>query len=381
MKTKLYTIFILSIVTFLFSCKSATKLYSKGNYDEAVEVAVKKLQKDPNDKQLRDVIQSSYRYAVQDHENKIASYSNSTNDLKWEWIYNEYSSLQNLYDAIHRSPQIYELVNPADYSSYLITYAEKAGDARFERGMNWMDKNDKQSYKNAYHEFQIALRFKPGDIQIQDRMNEAYGNAVTNVIILPMDQNIYHFSSYNHTNNNIDDQLLHNLKYNSGNEFVKYYSPGEARSLNIRIDQTVDLRFSDINMGRFHDEIKTTEASKQVVVREIVYKPDSVVKVYGTVKAKVTLTMRSQHSEGFLQMNIRGENGHLVWTDSFRGDHDWYTEIATYTGDERALSDADKKLIDRKQELPPSEGEIIQCITQEINNNLWSKIRDYYNRF
>src|SRR5215813_1881738 len=103
MKTKLYTIFILSVVTFLVSCKSATKLYSKGNYDEAVEVAAKKLQKDPNDKQLRDVIQSSYRYAVQDHESKISNYSSSNNDLKWEWIYNEYSSLQNLYDAIHRS--------------------------------------------------------------------------------------------------------------------------------------------------------------------------------------------------------------------------------------------------------------------------------------
>jgi hypothetical protein len=285
-----------------------------------------------------------------------------------------------MYDAIHRSPKVYELVNPTDYSSYLITYAEKAGDARYERGMAWMEKNDKQSYKNAYHEFQAALRFKPGDIQIQDRINEAYDNAVTNVIVLPMDQNIYHFSSYNYTNN-IDDQLLHNLKYNSGNEFVKYYSPGEARSLNTRIDQVVDLRFSDINMGRFHDEIKTTEVSKQVVVREIVYKPDSVVKVYGTVKAKVTLTRRSLHSEGFLQMNIRGENGHMIWTDNLRGDHDWYTEFATYTGDERALSDADKQLVNRRQELPPSEGEIIQCITQEINSNLWSRIRDYYNRF
>lgn len=380
MKTKLYTILVLLVVTSLLSCKSASKLYQKGNYDEAVEVAAKKLQKDPNDKKLQDIILSSYRYAVQDHESKISNYSISNNDLKWEWMYNEYSSLQNLYNAVHRSPQVNELVRPTDYSSYLVSFAEKAGDARYERGMSWMDKNDKQSYKNAYHEFQAALRFKPGDVRVQDRMNEAYDYAVTNVIVMPMDQNIYRFSSYNYTNN-LDDQLLRNLKNNSNNEFVRYYSTGEARSLNTRVDQVVDLHFADINMGRFHDEIKTTEVSKQVVIREIVYKPDSVVKVYGTVKAKITLTRRSLHSEGFLQMNIRGENGHLVWTDNLQGNHDWYIEFATYTGDERALSDADKQLVNRKQELPPSEGEIIQCITQEINNNLWCRIRDYYNRF
>ena len=285
-----------------------------------------------------------------------------------------------MYEAIHRSPQVYELVNPTDYSSYLISYAEKAGDARYERGLDWMEKNDKQSYKNAYQEFQVAIRFKPGNIQIQNKMNEAYDNAVTNVIILPMDQSGYQFSSYNYTSN-MDDQLLRNLKYNSGNEFVKYYSAGEARSLNTRIDQVVDMRFADINMGRFHDERKTTEVSKQVVVREIVYKSDSVVKVYGTVKAKITLTRRTLHSEGFLQMNIRDETGHLIWTDNLNANHDWYTEFATYTGDERALSDADKQLVNRRQELPPSDGEVIQCITQENNNNLWSRIRDYYNRF
>ena len=44
-----------------------------------------------------------------------------------------------MYDAIYKVPSIFELVDPVDHSGALITYAEKAGDVRFDRGMYFMD--------------------------------------------------------------------------------------------------------------------------------------------------------------------------------------------------------------------------------------------------
>ena len=73
----------------MFSCKSAEKLYNQGNYDEAVELAAKKLQKKPGNAELIEVLQNAYRYAVADHESRIRNYSNSYSDLKWENIYGE----------------------------------------------------------------------------------------------------------------------------------------------------------------------------------------------------------------------------------------------------------------------------------------------------
>lgn len=379
MKPNFYTIFIVSAVTLLASCKSASKLYQKGNYDEAVTVAAKKLQKDPNDKKLQSTIMDAYRFAVDDHEKNIANYSSSNNDLKWEWIYNEYSALQNMYEAIHKSPQVYELVNPTDYSSHLITYAEKAGDNRYDRGLAWMEKGDKQSYKTAYSEFQVALRFKPGNIDIQDKMNEAYNDAVTNVVILPMTHYDFRFSSYNYDYNNVDGQVLHSLKYSSGNQFVKYYSPAEARSLNVRVDNIVELRFVNMNIGNIYDNKKTREVSKKVVTKEVVYKPDSTVKIYSTVKAKITATQRTMHAEGAVQITVRDYQGRQLWSDVLKSNDDWNTEFYTYTGDERALSDTDKQFVDQKQQRPPSEEEIMSCINEEINSNLPYKIRDYFN--
>ena len=67
MKLKLYTYFLLMAVIIFAGCKSASKLYEKGNYDEAVTVAAKKLQKDPDDAKLQAVIKDAYQFAVNDH--------------------------------------------------------------------------------------------------------------------------------------------------------------------------------------------------------------------------------------------------------------------------------------------------------------------------
>jgi len=194
MKSKLYLFIVAGISFFTLSCKTASKLYDKGNYDEAVELAAKKLQKEPGDPKLLDILRNAYRYAVNDHESRIRNHTESTNELKWEWMYQEYASLQKMHDAIYRVPAVYSIVNPQDYASYLVTYGEKAGDTRYERGIALMQHDDtrypadKKNYQAAYREFQAALRFKPGNLDARDQMNDAYAYAVTNVVVLPMQQ-------------------------------------------------------------------------------------------------------------------------------------------------------------------------------------------------
>lgn len=382
MKLKLYTILFSGISLTFFSCKTASKLYEKGNYDEAVELAAKKLQKDPDDPKLLNILQNAYRYALNDHENRIHSYSESNNELKWEWIYGEYASMQKLYEAIFRSPEVFRIVNPSDYSSYLVTYREKAGDVRYERGIAFMQQDDKQSYRNAYREFQAALRFEPGNRDAILRMNEAFDYAVTNVVVLPVQQQGgYVYSSYNVGGNNFDDQLIRNLQYNGGSGFVKFYSAWDARSRQFRVDQELSMQFASIDIGRYHDDRSTRKVSKEVVVKETVYKPDSIVKEYTKVFASITTTSRIMRSEAVLQVTVRNENGHRVWSDSYGAAHNWSTRFATFTGDERALSDSDKQLINRRREFAPSENEIMKCMLDEISNNALYSIKNYFNRY
>lgn len=375
---KIYTLFILIAIVLITGCKTAAKLYDKGNYDEAVQLAVKKLQKKPDD-EMRSLLQSAYQYAVNDHETRIHQLGDNTNELKWEWIYNEYASLQRLYEAIHRSPEAMSIVNATDYSSYLNTYADKAATTRFDRGMQWMDKNDKISFRNAFTEFEMALQYRPGDLTIIDRKDEAFALAVIIVVVMPIESNRYRFSSYNDNEiRNFENDLLRQLQFNSSNRFVKFYSAWDANSSNIQPDQFIDFRLSTMDIGRTRDDNSTREVSKEIVVKEIVYRPDSIVKEYKKVYAKIRTTRRTMLSEGNLQVNVRDASGRWLWGDNVQGNHNWCTEFSTYTGDERALSESDKQLVNRRQDYRPHDDEIIRCIVNEINSQMLGRVRNYF---
>ncbi|MEO5947822.1 MAG: hypothetical protein ABIP79_13470 [Chitinophagaceae bacterium] len=379
---KLYITFFTALSLFAFSCKTASKLYEKGNYDEAVELATKKLQKNPDDPKLLDIISNAYSFAVNDHESRIHSLSLSNNELKYESMYNQYLSLQRMYDAIYKVPSLLEIVKPVNYSDYLVTYSQKASDIRYDRGIAFMQRYTKQSYQDAYREFQIALRFDPGNLDATIKLNEAYEYAVTNVVILPMQQQGgFVYSSYNVGSNNFDDQLVRTLQYNSGNQFVKFYSAWDARSQHVRVDQEIDLQISTMDIGRQYDNRTTRKVSKDIVVKETVYKPDSIVKEYARVNANIITTKRTMNSSIQLLVNVRNSDGRWVWNDNVSTVHHWSTEFATFTGDERALSDADKQIINRRHEFAPTETEIMRVMLENINNDALYKIRNYFNRY
>jgi hypothetical protein len=382
MKSKFYILFLGLISLVSFSCKTASKLYEKGNYTEAVELAAKKLQKDPGDPQLLDIIRNSYRYAVNDHESRIRDHAESNNELKWEWMYQEYASLQKMYDAIYRVPSVFALVQPLSYSSYLVTYAEKAGNTRLERGISFMQHYDKKSYQQAYREFQAALRFKPGNREAMEKMEEAYAYAVTNVVILPMQQyGGFVYSSYTVGGNNFDDQLIRNLQFSSGNEFVKFYSAWEARSRQLRTDLLVDMHLSTFNMGRQQEYRTTRKVSKEVLIKETVIRPDSVVREMGWVHANIISTRRTMVSDALLRVSVKDNDGLWIWSDDFNAGHNWSTEFATYNGDSRALSASDKQLVERRPAFPPAENEIMQYLFDQLNSDALYRIKKYFNRY
>jgi hypothetical protein len=382
MKSKLYTLIISGFSILFFSCKSASKLYEKGNYDEAVEIAAKKLQKKPDDQKLIDILQSAYRFAVNDHESRVRNISISNDELKWENMYNEYNSLQRLYNAIYNAPSVFSIVKPADYSSYIGTYAEKAGDVRFNRGLSFMQGGSKLSYRNAYREFQASLRLQPGRIEAIQKRDEAYNYAVTNIIVLPMQQyGGYVYSNYTIGGNNFDDNLIRNLQYSSSNEFVKFYSAWEARSQNVRVDQEMEMRLATVDIGRYHDDRSNRRVSKDIAVKETVYRPDSVVREYAKVYANITTTRRSQNSFATLQVNVRDENGGWLWSDNFNSDYNWCTEFTSFTGDARALSETDKQLIERRKDFAPTENEIMRNLLDKLNSDAQYRIKNYTMRF
>ncbi len=145
------------------------------------------------------------------------------------------------------------------------------------------------------------------------------------------------------------------------------------------MDNVIDMRFSDVNIGRYHDQRDTREVSKQVVGKEIVLGKDSVKKEYITVKAKITVTTRVIQANALLQATLRDFDNRRIWSDTYRGDYNWTYSFATYTGDERALSEEDKLIINQREAWPPSNDEIIRIIIEEIQRKTECGISEYFN--
>ena len=245
-----------------------------------------------------------------------------------------------------------------------------------------MAEGTKISYREGYKEFNKALQFKPYDDELRRQRDTAYDLAITKVIISPI-QSFGGGYSYSSSRQMQDFQrdIIRTLSNNMNNSFVKFYNEFDARNENIEADQVMDLNLSRISVGQPNDNKSSKEVSREVVIREIVYKPDSVVKQYGTVKAKIITTKRNLISQGDLNITLRDTRGRTIWNDHFTGEHKWETEFVSFTGDERALSEEDKKLVNQENITPPTEETITHELFRQIQNDLMQRLRNYYTRY
>jgi hypothetical protein len=379
--TKLYTLLLLSTF-YLVACKSASKSYQKGDYADAIEMGVKQLQRNPNDGETREIVQNAYNFAVKEREAQIRALSNSNDDSRFEKMYQQYYRLQDLYQTIHSYPAAARLIKTTDYSEYVETYRNKVAEVYVARANEWLNEASKNAYRNAYTEIKSALRYQPNNIQLQKKRDSIFEEAVTKVLLLPAQNfNRYSYAS-SYQLQNFQDDILRRLNYEVNNEFVKFYSERQARNSDIEPDEVLELNFNGVTIGRPYDRTSTRNVSKKVVVKETVYKSDSVVKEYATVNAKINTTERTLLSEADLMVIIRDPQGRIIWNDRFTGQHQWRTEFANYTGDERALSDSDKNLLNRNDNRqPPREEDIMQELYRQIQSDLSSRLRNYYSRY
>jgi hypothetical protein len=379
--TKLY-FFAIAASLLIYSCKSASKSYQKGDYTDAIERGVKKLQKDPNDYETKDLVQKSYAYTVNEHEDQIRILSNSKSDNRYDRIYQEYVALQNLYSTVHQYPEAARLIKAKDYSEFVETYRDKAADVHIQKANQWMNEGTREAYREAYREFATASSYRPDDFELRKQRDSAYERAVVKVILNPIqDLGGYRYGS-SYQLQNFQRDIIRTLSYNMNNEFVRFYSEYEARSKDVEPDQIMDLNLSRISIGQPYDTKTNREVSKQVVVKEIVLKEDSVKKEYATVKANIVTTKRTLLSQGDLFITVRDAKGRTIWNDRFTGQHKWETQFVTYTGDERALSETDKNSLNQNNNAnPPTEDQIMENLLRQIQSDLSYRLRNYYTRY
>jgi hypothetical protein len=375
--TKFYFL-LFSAALFLAGCQTASKAYNKGDYADAIELGIKRLQKDPADSETSALVKSAYTYAVNQYESNIRTISNSANDNRYEAMLREYSRLQDLYETIQQSPVAARAINPTNYSDYIQTYRTKAAEVYLTEADRWVSEGTKRAYREAYNAYNKALRYQ-NTADIKRKRDEAFDAALIKIVVVP----IQNYGGYSYHSNfqlqQFQNDVMRTLTFNTNDNFVRYYSEWDLRNKNLQPDQVLEMNLGRVRIGQPFDQRSTRQVSKEVVVKEIVHKPDSVTKQYATVRANITQTRRTLLSEADLYMTIRDLNGRIIWNDRFTGQHQWQTEFATYTGDERALSQNDKEQLNRNPNYNvPSEDEIMRELYRQIQQDLANRLRGYF---
>lgn len=360
----------------LFSCKSGEKLYNQGRYGEAVEAFVKKLQRRPQDATALQLLPKAYESAMDYHESRAKQALASTNDLKWESVRIEYRAMQALYNVIRSSPAANAVVKPKDYSSAISGAQENAAEVRYERGIQLLDERTKQSARQAYDEFNAALRLTPNYKDAQRLRDQAFQMGLVNVVVSEIDVRSPYFQF---SADQFRDALVRNLEQRQINSFVKFYDERFVRgNRDFRPDQYMEMRFYDFIVGQTYIDRSQREVSKRIPVPG--NKKDSI--VYITVKATLFITRKTVASSGMLDYRITDvENSRVLRQNRVPGSFTWQNQFGTFRGDERALSDEDKRLMGGRDIPPPPPQDLFLELTRPIYDRLASELQSFYSQY
>ena len=367
----------------LISCTSSKDLYEQGDYYEAVMRSVEKLRKNPNHKNSREVLAVAYPSAVRYYADKMSSNADAGVDFRFTKEADMYHKLNAMYEHIQKSPAAKQVIDyPIKYYSNLERVRPLAAEEQFQAGQYHLEQGDRENAKMAYRYFSKANDFVPGYKKVDQMMEMAYNRSILHVLakLQPVTSRAYQLSA-----DQFYAQVNNTLKRIEQNEFIRFYTPEEAKRLQmINPDQVLEIRFEDFIVGETHTrEIVETVERDSVKVGEVTLDGGRKRDVIGSVKADLVIREMAVVSKGMVSMSISNDpfgEQELVAQD-FPGEFVWSHQWGKFNGDERALSEEQMEICSRApvSPAPPQQlfVEFTKPIHQQLNYKLLSFYRDY----
>ena len=366
---------VLFTIVVLVSCGAAGGFTASSREDKDLFKAINAIEKS-NHAEARKDLPTLYQQSVQRHEDKIASYKNSTSPDRWQKIVAELEALQKIYSALNAAPSSAKLVPaPAqDYAAAIRDAKEQGATEYYEAGLQYMQSSSRKDARKAYDAFQAVNKLYPNYKNTSSLMREARENSILDVVINPVQTRGYVYGNFGFRSDNFQRELVRDLGGSFGNNFsgARFYTDWEARSRNIEPDWMVDLNWQNVYISPGHNRTYTRNVSKQIEVG----RDTSGRAIYQTVNATLYITQRSVNARADMEYRVTDldENESVEW-NRIPAHLDVNMEEATYRGDSRALSESDWALVNSRQPYRYlDESEIMDVLYSRIYPQLRSRI-------
>ncbi len=380
MKTRYYFIIGFLITTLVFvNCTGKRKL-QKGNYEQALDRSISKLRKSPGNGKAAKTLDQAYNLEVKNRMEDVIRLIPSSDIFKWEKVIVHYNRLNYYYDEINRCPACLKIIpDPNRYTTDLDVAKTNAAAVRYDLGLEQLKLNSISAAQNAYRHFLQAknyvVNFKDVDKQLQIAKDAGTFRVVMEHI--PMHSRTMQLS--NEFFESKIQEFLKNLNY----EFVRFYTPEEAQTYNIKPHQYIQCRFDDFIVGQVYFYEKEQEVHRDSVILKTETLPNKEKKnTYGTVNATLHTFTKTLTSSGLLDLRIvDATSGSINSENKMPGTFIWETRWGWFNGDERALSDDQKNYIKQREAYPPAPQQLFIEFTKPIFNQVTTKISSYYSGY
>lgn len=340
------------VALLLTACSTGKNAFKSGDYYSASIQAINRLRSNPDSKNARMTLQRSYPYALDFYQNKIDAAVLMQDPLKFSKIVDYYTRLNHLADEIDRCPAAKNIVSsPKRYYAQIANAKKQGAEERYQLGNAALKVGTRQAAKKAYFHFVECNKFESGYKDVTNLLFQSKHEATLNVLLeqIPVTGYVNEISSEFFYN-----QIMEHLKKTHTTEFVRFINPQELDTEKAQPDQYLRMKFEEFQMGQVYEKETTTDVTRDsVVVGQVSLEDGTKLDAYNTVKAKLKTNRRELKSHGVLDVILVDTyNNQVIAQRKFPGEYVWFTEWASYTGDERALS-SEQKNITLLKPVPP----------------------------
>ncbi|MEM5566412.1 hypothetical protein WNY78_14925 [Psychroserpens sp. AS72] len=389
MKQLLLTTVLLLVLTSCSGRKQIEKAISHGNYDQAINDALQKLENNKDKKRKQDYIvmlEDAYYKVLEEDLQDVEHLKKDGNSEQYRAIYEIYLDLDARQNAIKRVMPLQ--INGKnlnlkfnDYSSEIVDYRYKTSDYLIDQGITLLDSEDKYNAREAYDIFSYIESINPNFEETRSLMTEAH-NKGTDYVMVTIE---------NQTRQIIPQQLeadLLNFDTYGLNQFWTVYHANPISEVNY--DYAMQLQLKQINISP--EQVNSKQELKQKnIIEGWEYQTDSngnvmVDSLGNKIKIDKIVNVKARYFETnqFKSTQVIAD---VVYTDlrtnqtldAFAIDSEFVFEhfYATVRGDQRALNRQEYELTRNRRLHFPTDAQMVYDTGEDLKLKLKDIISSY----
>jgi hypothetical protein len=337
--------------------------------DRSFYSLLKKVRKDPSDSQKRNSLVVLFDKVKELHEQAVARLElNGLVPAEYDPLLQEYNALQKLMNETTDSP-ISSMVVLSDYKSQILSLREIAATFYYQRGLEELSKDTRVSASAAYDLFGRVQRYISAFRDVNQLKNQAFERSIVNVLINPVQQGILAATT---PSGSLSERLVRDLGGRSATGFrARFFTQYDLFTYSIRPDWIVDLLWNQSQVPN-----KILAKYDRLVSKDIQIGRDTAGKpVFRPIYATLHIV---RYESAPIEVDLRlvdiEQNSTLDWSRLQLGTSQTI-EAATFSGDSRAISDADWQLINRDPNVRLTE-QAMQQMYNQLLEQIRTKIRN-----